>query len=141
MTLTHTIDLIELIWTLISIVGVSLAVDLLEQARYDRDVVGSSRPVASSSSSERQWLLECEIVRGDVASAWWIVGQEVVSIAIGLVALATPSPPGGRTTFGWAVVVMLLLLAAMLPLRLFGQRRRRRRLGVSGNGIADRSAG
>lgn len=141
MKLTHTIDLIELIWTFVSLVGAALALDLLEQARYDRDVVRSARPVARSSSSERQWLLECSIVAGDVASAWWIVAQEIVSIAIGVTALATPSPPGGRTTFGWVVVCGLLLLAAMLPMRLFGQRRRRRRLGVSSNGIADRPPG
>jgi hypothetical protein len=143
--LTGTIDLIELLWTFVAIAGLALAVDLLEQARYDRRVVRSARPVAASAERRaarereraRAWELECEIVTGDVASAWWIVCQEVVSLAIGVVALATPSPPGGRTIFGWVVVAGLLVFAAVIPMRLYGQRRRRRRLGVS----SDRSRG
>lgn len=139
MRISHTVDLVELVWTVVSLVGLALALDLLEQATYDRRVVRSSRPVAASADRRlaaidlalRQWRLECEIVASDVAAAWWIVAQEIVSLAIGVVALTTPNPPGGRTSLGWAVVVGLLLLAGMLPARLFGQRRRRRRLGVA----------
>lgn len=137
MNITARVDLVEVIWTAASSIGLLLALDLLEQARYDFRIVSESEP--SSSSKLRQWRLECAIVHGDVVSALYIVAQEVISVAIGIVSLMTKQPPGGRTPFGWTIIGGLLFISILLPSRLYDARRRRRRLGV-GFDRSDRAA-
>lgn len=133
MTITHTVDAVELAWTIVSLLGLLLSLDLYRQAREDQAAVEEAQP--DDPAQERRWRLECAIVVGDVTSARWIVAQEVVSSAIGFLALSTPQPPGGRTALGWVLVAGLLAIATMLPLRLYGQRRRRRGLALGRNSV------
>lgn len=120
-------EFVEILWTAIAIVGVLLALDSLDLARFDRDAVRNHRKTIDA----RRYALECAIVSGDVVSAWWILLQELAQLAVGILAMTQPAPEGGRSPFGWTVVALLMVAAAALPLRLYDQRRRRRRLGLS----------
>lgn len=116
---------IVLIWSTVSIIGTAYAIDALATANDDDDLV---RERAAKGSSERRLReLECAVTRNDIISARWIVAQELAFLAVGLLALSQP-PNHHRSPLGWAIISLLIFGAAVLPIRLAGQRRRRRRI-------------
>lgn len=123
MSITRTVDVVEIVWTVVALTGLTFAVLAL------RDVCADRKWVRSQDGDRRP--LELELVNGDVTSARWIIAQELLQVVVGALALATEQAPGGRTPLTWALIVLLIAAAAVLPIRLHDQRRRRRRLGLS----------
>lgn len=126
--LTRTVDVAELAWTAIALAGFVLALELHREAARDKATVNAAEP--ARPTERRIWRLECELVAGDVATARWIITQEIAGLTLGLLSMLTPPPPGGRSPYGWAVIGILLIYAAILPIRLLDHRRRRGRLGL-----------
>lgn len=118
-------DVIVLVWLGITGVGLVLALDALAYAIRDRRLVSAAR---DADQANRELELECEIVRGDVVGAWWVVTIEASFLAAGLLAAVTPQPSSGRSTVGWVLVVLLIAGATALPAWLLGRRNRRRRI-------------
>lgn len=116
---------IVLIWNLVALAGTCYALDALATANADYDLVVERR--GDNADKRRLHRLECEIAKGDVISARWIVVQECAFLATGLLAISQ-APDSHRSTLGWIIVTLLVIGAAVLPFRLAGQRRRRRRL-------------
>lgn len=124
--MTVDVDVVELVWTLISVIGFALALDALFVAMGDHELVRQDR--ARGSEGRYAKTLELALTAGDVAGARWIVTIELANATVGVLAMLQPDLPGGRSPLGWAIVSMLILAGAALPLRLIGQRQRRRRL-------------
>lgn len=123
-------DWLEILWTTIAALGFVLALDSLREAMIDRDVVRHTRPPTTDLRGFRTWTLEHAIVVGDVATARWIVTQELAQLIVGMLAMLQQPTQGGRSPLGWTLISLLIFSAAVLPLRLLDQRRRRSRLGV-----------
>lgn len=119
-------DIVELVWLAVVVPGLVLAVDALRSAQIDRAVV---RRAVLRDGESRVLSLEGALAAGDVVGAWWVVVTEALFLLAGVIAvLQPPSSAGGRTVTAWVLIGLLIGGAAAFPVRLYGQRRRRRRL-------------